>query len=355
MNLECCNPEAQRVILAAQQIAWERGRSAFWAEDLLLAILRDADCTAARLLASLGQQVTLLTLFPWPPPADTPRLASGPAALTMGASATLVLTYALAAARLEGLVRIGTEHILIGLATDPSTTVGRALLEAGADEQVLRERLRQTFHAWRLSDDEQAELFQELGSLAREQQVRRDAIELGTAMRRLADALAQNRAHDTGSAGDETEREALLDRLWPVFTASMTVAHEYGARLVAPHHVLLACAEQQEALRLLEHAGASRVALQAAVYQRFPPPLGRRGARREGGPAESEAVQALRWDAVAAARGMGQAPDATHLLLAVAESYSAAAEVIDGLGLDGPTIRRWLNDDRGRGALVEVA
>lgn len=351
MNWVCCNPEAQRVIVAAQQIAWECGRASFWAEDLLIAILRDPNSVAARLLASLDAHVAIVPS----PSADCPRLYRGPAAVSIGASASVAFGYAVAAARLEGFERIGTEHLLIGLAADPSTTVGAALHEAGIDEEVLRERLGRMCHPPRLGADPEAGLFQELVELERAQRQRLDATPPGQLEHNLTDLAALLHAQEAGSARDETEREALLDRLWPALAASMAIAHEYGARLVAPHHVLLACAEQTGVAPLLEHVGVSRVALQAAVFQRFPPPLGRRGARREGGPAESEAVQALRWDAVAAARGMGQAPDATHLLLAIAETHAAAADVLDGLGLDGPTIRRWLDDERGRGAHVQIA
>jgi ATP-dependent Clp protease ATP-binding subunit ClpA len=132
---------ARRAIVGAQEFARARRSPRVDLDDLLVAVLLDPDGSAAQVLHQLGVEVpsaleAVLATVPAPPdgappvgpPGDDARLPWSDAA-----KAALDRTGQLVAER--SVARVGTEHLLLGLLSVPSTPGLEGLLAAGATRE----------------------------------------------------------------------------------------------------------------------------------------------------------------------------------------------------------------------------
>jgi len=99
--------------------------------DLLGAIIAEGSNLAVQILSTLGIQPSTLTI----PAVAEPGGGEG---LRFSNPASVALELAVSEATALGHNYVGTEHILIGLATEPDGAAGRALREAGADAKTVR-------------------------------------------------------------------------------------------------------------------------------------------------------------------------------------------------------------------------
>jgi ATP-dependent Clp protease ATP-binding subunit ClpA len=130
---------ARRALDAARDEARRYAHDYLGTEHLLLALLGDADCGAARILADFGVTPDLaraaveFRVAPgMEPPGGDPE---------MGHRLRRALDRAQDAARDEGAVHVGTEHMLFGLADDSDSVAARTLVRLGADLGAVRRKV----------------------------------------------------------------------------------------------------------------------------------------------------------------------------------------------------------------------
>ena len=99
--------------------------------DLLGAIIAEGANLAVQILSTLGIQPSSLAI----PTGTEPGGGDG---LRFSNPASIALELAVAESTALGHNYVGTEHILIALATEPDGIAGRALREAGADAKTVR-------------------------------------------------------------------------------------------------------------------------------------------------------------------------------------------------------------------------
>jgi ATP-dependent Clp protease ATP-binding subunit ClpC len=129
---------ARRAVVLAQEEARELGHSHIGTEHLLLGMLRDGSGVAASALTSLG--ITLEAARE--AVAATVGRGGGQAGhIPFTPPAKRSLELALREALQLGYDYIGTEHILLGLIHDDTSTAARTLAEAGAQPDAVRQRV----------------------------------------------------------------------------------------------------------------------------------------------------------------------------------------------------------------------
>jgi hypothetical protein len=138
---------AQRAVLDAKQEAGRLGHDRVGTEHLLLGLLGDQESLAVVTLVSLGIQVETVRRRV----EETVGPGQGPQVmgfyLPMTKPAALVLSLAGSEAmRLEG-DRLGTEHLLLGLASEGEGVAARVLQELGAGLLELREAVAAQYAA----------------------------------------------------------------------------------------------------------------------------------------------------------------------------------------------------------------
>lgn len=139
--LERFTDRARRVMVAAQEEARALGRDSVGTEHLLLALVRESEGAAARVLESLAAG----------PEAVRQRVlgAAGPGArassgqLPFAPRAKEVLRLAVRESVQFGHRYIGTEHLLLGLLREGDGTAARVLASLGVSLDEARERVTQ--------------------------------------------------------------------------------------------------------------------------------------------------------------------------------------------------------------------
>jgi hypothetical protein len=129
--------DARRVLVCAQDEASQLGHRHIGTEHIVLGLLREGDCVAARALESLGigLQSARDRLQ-----ADE-RGSRQPRRIPFTPEAKRALEFSLRDALLLGQDYIGTEHILLALARDSATRGARMLTELGAPPEAVRQRV----------------------------------------------------------------------------------------------------------------------------------------------------------------------------------------------------------------------
>jgi hypothetical protein len=138
---------AQRAVLDAKQEAGRLGHDRVGTEHLLLGLLRDQESLAMVTLVGLGIQVESIRRRV----EETVGRGQGPQVmgfyLPMTKPATLVLSLAGSEAMRLEADRLGTEHLLLGLASEGEGVAARVLQELGAGLLELREAVAAQYAA----------------------------------------------------------------------------------------------------------------------------------------------------------------------------------------------------------------
>ena len=138
---------AQRAVLDAKQEAGRLGHDRVGTEHLLLGLLRDQESLAVITLVGLGIQVESIRRRV----EETVGRGQGPQVmgfyLPMTKPATLVLSLAGSEAMRLEADRLGTEHLLLGLASEGEGVAARVLQELGAGLLELREAVAAQYAA----------------------------------------------------------------------------------------------------------------------------------------------------------------------------------------------------------------
>jgi hypothetical protein len=145
---------AQQAVLHAQGEAGRLGHDRIGTEHLLLALLRDQECLATAILGERGVEVEALrrrveqSAGPGKGdrPGDDDVLEAG-RHLPMTKPVTLVFGLAAREARELEQDRVGTEHLLLGLAREGDGVAARALEDLGAGLLELREAVISVYSA----------------------------------------------------------------------------------------------------------------------------------------------------------------------------------------------------------------
>jgi ATP-dependent Clp protease ATP-binding subunit ClpA len=164
VTFERFTPRARNVLVAAQDAAQASGHLEVGTGHLLLGLYADPESIAAKVLASLQvgrSQVQAALREAWAQPAGSaggqrpagpsepwPGSAEVPDQLPMSSGAKAALRAAVAVALELGHNYIGTEHILLGLYSDPDSPAARVLAEAGAELSQAKARLAELLRGY---------------------------------------------------------------------------------------------------------------------------------------------------------------------------------------------------------------
>lgn len=129
---------ARKAVFYAQEEAQRTGEGYVGAEHLTLGLLKQNDSSASELLKGIGIDVATLydqirALLPSPSGASPPDM-------TLNPRAKRTIDSAYYEAQSFGSSYIGTEHLLLGIVKEGESSAARALIEAGATLQALREQ-----------------------------------------------------------------------------------------------------------------------------------------------------------------------------------------------------------------------
>ena len=137
--IERLTGRAREAVTQAQEEASSFNHGYVGTGNLLLGLLREGEGVAARVLAASGAETeearSRLAAIVGYGEEDTPAKPFAP-------PAKKVLTTALQEARRLGNDRIGTEHLLLALASEPEGVAAKILTDLGIDGETLRERVR---------------------------------------------------------------------------------------------------------------------------------------------------------------------------------------------------------------------
>jgi hypothetical protein len=148
---------AQEAVLHSHGEAFRLGHDRVGTEHLLLALLRDQECLAVAALSERGVEAEAarrsVEEAAGPGQADghpgEPDEQDQPAGLHLRQTRPVTLVYGLAAREARGLEhdRVGTEHLLLGLAREGDGVAARVLDDLGAGLLGLREAVRSVYAA----------------------------------------------------------------------------------------------------------------------------------------------------------------------------------------------------------------
>jgi len=130
--LACLDGRAQRIVRAARAYADTLRSPVIGAEHLLLALLTDRRCRAARAVAALSDRAARAVGEPLVP-GDRPS----PRHLAFTITSEQAMVRAARAARALGDARIGTEHLLLGVLRAIDDPAVRRLTGVGVTYQTV--------------------------------------------------------------------------------------------------------------------------------------------------------------------------------------------------------------------------
>jgi hypothetical protein len=144
---------AQQAVLHARGEAGRLGHDRIRTEHLLLALLRDQECLATAILGERGVEVEALRRrveqSAGPGKGDLPAVDVLEAGRHLPMTKPVTLVFGLAAREARELEqdRVGTEHLLLGLAREGDGVAARALEDLGAGLLELREAVVSVYSA----------------------------------------------------------------------------------------------------------------------------------------------------------------------------------------------------------------
>src|SRR6266852_1047768 len=137
---------ARRVVFFAQEEAGRLGENYISTEHLLLGLVRESDCIAARILDQLGISLTAVRKGVEDQVSRGDGRLGQDMQLTPRAKRVIDLAYD--EARQLDNNYIGTEHLLLGLIREGEGLAGRVLAKLGVDLERTRQEL------WKLQDND---------------------------------------------------------------------------------------------------------------------------------------------------------------------------------------------------------
>jgi ATP-dependent Clp protease ATP-binding subunit ClpB len=143
--------KAQEALIAAQNAARQNSRASVEAEDLLLALLNQPDGIPAAVLGRIGVNAGALRSQLEQALAREPKVY-GQGEVSAGAGLRRALETAQSEAERLKDEYISTEHLLLGIAADRTTTAGRLLSQAGVDREKIYAALQAVRGGQRVTD-----------------------------------------------------------------------------------------------------------------------------------------------------------------------------------------------------------
>src|SRR5438876_7998188 len=137
------NDRAKRVLALAQDEAIRLHHDYIGPEHLLLGLVREGEGVAARVLDSLGVELSKLRTAAefLIGRGDT---TTSPSEITLHPRTKKIIELAIDEARKLGHSHVGTEHLLLGLAREGESTASQALGSLGVNLEKVRQRVIET-------------------------------------------------------------------------------------------------------------------------------------------------------------------------------------------------------------------
>lgn len=133
------NDNARRVIVTAQAEAMALNHHYLGTEHILLALLRDSDGVAAKVLESLGADLLVIRRQVEDAVGRGQQIPRGHIPLT--ARAKSVIELSMREALQVGHNYVGTEHLLLGLIREGEGVASQVLASAGVDTRRVRQEI----------------------------------------------------------------------------------------------------------------------------------------------------------------------------------------------------------------------
>ena len=151
MRFDRFTEKAQEALIAAQNAAKQNSRAGVETEDLLLALLNQADGIPAAVLSRIGVNPGALRSQLEQALAREPKVY-GQGEVSVGPGLRRALETAQSEAERLKDEYISTEHLLLGIAADRTTTAGRLLAQAGVDREKIYAALQAVRGGQRVTD-----------------------------------------------------------------------------------------------------------------------------------------------------------------------------------------------------------
>jgi ATP-dependent Clp protease ATP-binding subunit ClpA len=306
------NDRAKRVLALAQDEAIRFNHNYIGVEHLLLGLVREGEGVAARVLNSLGVELskarTAVEFIIGRGDATT-----SPSEITLSPRTKKVIELAIDEARKLGHSHVGTEHLLLGIVRE-GESIGAGVL------QSLGVTLEQVRH-------------QTIAVLGQHQPETAGVREAGIAAPLGARVIASSQLLTAADRLDTTGRKALVRAYWEAGRAN--------AKEIAPHHLLLGLVGNDETWtrKILDELGVKPDDLVALIEAAAP----RREELRPTALMEGAGLGEVFARAASYAAERSQAlirPE--HLLLAIASSAGAASAALESAGATPQRIREIL-------------
>src|SRR5712692_8332107 len=167
MRFDKFTEKAQEALIAAQSLAKEQNHGQVEAEHLLLALLGQPDGIPAAALGRIGANVGALRGSVEQALARQPKVY-GPEDPSVGPGLRRALETAQAEAQRLQDEFVSTEHLLLGIAADRTTTAGRLLAQAGVDREKIYGALQAIRGGQRVTDASPESKYQALERYGRD-------------------------------------------------------------------------------------------------------------------------------------------------------------------------------------------
>src|SRR5262249_7539558 len=151
MRFDRFTEKAQEALIAAQELAKSGSRAHVEAEDLLAALLSQADGIPAAVLSRIGVNPAQIRKQIEQALAGEPKVY-GQGELSVGPGLRRALEAAQSEAERLKDEYISTEHLLLGIAADRATKAGRMLAQAGVDRDKIYGALQTIRGGQRVTD-----------------------------------------------------------------------------------------------------------------------------------------------------------------------------------------------------------
>jgi ATP-dependent Clp protease ATP-binding subunit ClpA len=306
------NDRAKRVLALAQDEAIRFNHNYIGVEHLLLGLIREGEGVAARVLDSLGADLskarTNVEFI-----IGRGDSTTSPSEITLSPRTKMVIELAIDEARKLGHSHVGTEHLLLGIVREGGS-VGAGVLESlGVSLEKVRHQV--------------------IAVLGQQHSDTAGLREAGIATPAGARLIASSHPTTAADRLDTAGQRALARAYWEAGRANEME--------IAPHHLLLGLIANDEVWmqKILTDLGVKPSDLVALIEAAAP----RREAPRQAGLMEAAAVGEVfaRASAIAAERNRAFIrPE--HLLLAIASGQGIAATALNSVGATQKRIREIL-------------
>jgi ATP-dependent Clp protease ATP-binding subunit ClpA len=306
------NDRAKRVLALAQDEAIRFNHNYIGVEHLMLGLIREGEGVAARVLNSLGVELSKArTSVEFA--ISRGDSTTSPSEITLSPRTKKVIELAIDEARKLGHGYVGTEHLLLAIVRE-GQSVGAGMLESlGLSLDTVRHQV--------------------IAVLGRQGADMTAAASAGIAPTTGAGISASSHPVPWVDRLDASSRRALARAYWEAGRAN--------AKEVAPHHLLLGLITSGEVWthRVLAQLGVDLAGLVALIDAAAPRDEGPRPAHLDEQAAMSEVF--ARAASLAAERNSTLIRSG-HLLLAIASTGGIAAEALTSVGAPAPRIRETL-------------